>query len=349
MSKRSLFWGQASGKLGEAVYYRSGGEQRTRTYVGKIKNPKTYAQMVNRLPMANLVAVYRALRPWLKGAFENKPARRSDFNEFFALNKSRLSYVQTKGDAALGLFVPNDLKLSRGTISLPVQVSYNTNEDGDNIPLITGLMPGTIGIDYIANTELSPNRALTGQDIYRLMTANGNPNMLPSRFKVTFIVFAYGVNLPDNADGEAWTSGVISADCYEGSTATLFAVGRLAPYMLSIRPFGDVSSDSLQTITAVTPYFDAALRQGTGLQVACIVSYTQNGKQYVTTSEVVPSEDAIRLAQPFKRNGSVWEAALNEYGYTPDTALSTAAAVLTPATSVPDAPSGGGNSNPDGD
>lgn len=37
MSKRSLFWGQAAGKLGEAVYYRAGGEQRTRTYVAKIK------------------------------------------------------------------------------------------------------------------------------------------------------------------------------------------------------------------------------------------------------------------------------------------------------------------------
>mgnify|MGYP007050596991 CR=1 FL=1 len=40
MSKRSLFWGNASGKLGEAVFYRAGGEQRTRTWIPKIKNPK---------------------------------------------------------------------------------------------------------------------------------------------------------------------------------------------------------------------------------------------------------------------------------------------------------------------
>ena len=33
MSKRSLFWGNGAGKLGEAVYYRAGGEQRTRAYV----------------------------------------------------------------------------------------------------------------------------------------------------------------------------------------------------------------------------------------------------------------------------------------------------------------------------
>jgi hypothetical protein len=42
MSKRSLFWGKGSGKLGEAVYYRAGGEQRTRAYVKTVKNPKTY-------------------------------------------------------------------------------------------------------------------------------------------------------------------------------------------------------------------------------------------------------------------------------------------------------------------
>lgn len=37
MSKRSLFWGKGSGKLGEAVFYRAGGEQRTRTYVKTVK------------------------------------------------------------------------------------------------------------------------------------------------------------------------------------------------------------------------------------------------------------------------------------------------------------------------
>lgn len=336
MSKRSLFWGQASGKLGEAVYYRSGGEQRTRTYVGKIKNPKTYAQMVNRLPMANLVAVYRALRPWLQGAFENKPTRRSDFNEFFALNKNRLSYVQTKGDASLGLFVPNGLKLSRGTIALQPQVSYDTNTDTDVVPLVSGLIPNGIGLDFISANGITRSSRLTGQDIYRIMTANGNPNMLPARFKVTFIIFAYGVDLPDGADGEAWTAGVVSADCYEGSTDELFAVGRLAPYIQNIRPFGDDIEGDLSSITAFTPYLDAALRQGVGLQMACIVSYSQNGKQLVTTSEVVPSDDAIRFARPFKKGGSVFEAALNEYGYTPDTALSTSAAISTPATDVPD-------------
>ena len=42
MSKGSLFWANASGKLGEVVQYRAGGEQRARAYVRKIKNPIMY-------------------------------------------------------------------------------------------------------------------------------------------------------------------------------------------------------------------------------------------------------------------------------------------------------------------
>ena len=43
MSKGSEFWGNASGKLGQQVLYRAGGEQRARMHVAKIKNPRTVA------------------------------------------------------------------------------------------------------------------------------------------------------------------------------------------------------------------------------------------------------------------------------------------------------------------
>lgn len=332
MSKRSLFWGQASGKLGEAVYYRSGGEQRTRTYVGKIKNPKTYAQMANRLPMANLVAVYRALRPWLKGAYENKPARRSDFNEFFALNKNRLSYVQTKNDAALGLFVPNGMKLSRGTISIFPSITFEEGTGNSATPIVQGLLANPVST--LELTGIGEDTPMNGERMYEIMTAFGNPMQLPSRFKVTMIVFAYGTELPDGADGEAWTSGVYQFDCYQGSSQDVYPVGRLAPYLNSVVPYGTFS-DGSGTIRGFRPTFTEPL---SGVQMACIVSYTQDGKQYVTSAEVVPSDDAIRLAQPFKRGGDVWLAALNEYGYNPDTALSTAENLSVPSSNEPEEP-----------
>lgn len=72
MSKRSLFWGNASGKLGEAVFYRAGGEQRTRTWIPKIKNPKTLSQVENRLSLLNLVTTYKEWKDIISKAFPLK-------------------------------------------------------------------------------------------------------------------------------------------------------------------------------------------------------------------------------------------------------------------------------------
>lgn len=86
MSKRSLFWGQASGKLGEAVYYRAGGEQRTRAYVSKIKNPKTRAQALQRTKFNNMVAVFRGTSVFVKSLFKAEKSSQSPFNAFVKRN-----------------------------------------------------------------------------------------------------------------------------------------------------------------------------------------------------------------------------------------------------------------------
>lgn len=118
MSKRSLFWGNASGKLGEAVFYRAGGEQRTRTYVQKIKNPKTLAQMVNRVSMKNLSSFYRAAQELLKHSFSNRKANQSGFNAFVQASKNVQSAAISVNAAARGLSVPVGLAVSRGNLAL---------------------------------------------------------------------------------------------------------------------------------------------------------------------------------------------------------------------------------------
>ena len=117
MSKRSLFWGNASGKLGEAVFYRTGGEQRTRTYVKQIKNPKTLAQMVNRVSMKNLSSFYRATQSLLRQSFSNRPSSQSGFNAFVQASKSAQSAAISIDAAARGLSVPAGLAISRGTLA----------------------------------------------------------------------------------------------------------------------------------------------------------------------------------------------------------------------------------------
>lgn len=115
MSKRSLFWGNASGKLGEAVFFRAGGEQRTRTYVAKIANPKTRAQMLNRVSMANLAAFFRALKPLLRYSMTDRKANQSAYNVFVQRSK-RLDGAAIGLDAAReGYSIPYGMCVAAGS------------------------------------------------------------------------------------------------------------------------------------------------------------------------------------------------------------------------------------------
>lgn len=115
MSKRSLFWGNATGKLGEAVFFRAGGEQRTRTYVAKIANPKTLAQMQNRVGMANLAAFFRSLKPLLKFSMTDRKSNQSAFNVFVQRSK-RLDGAVIGLDAAReGYSIPYGMCVAAGS------------------------------------------------------------------------------------------------------------------------------------------------------------------------------------------------------------------------------------------
>lgn len=117
MSKRSLFWGQASGKLGEAVYYRAGGEQRTRTYVRKIKNPKTRAQALQRTKFNNMVAVFRGTSVFVKSLFKAEKSSQSSFNSFVKRNFPLCLTVADKEMVELGEGGSQNFVFANGSVN----------------------------------------------------------------------------------------------------------------------------------------------------------------------------------------------------------------------------------------
>lgn len=116
MAKGSQFWGNASGKLGEQVLYRAGGEQRARTYVKNIKNPRTEAQAVNRLSMRNFATAFRAMQSILRISFPNRPAKESGFNAFVKANKTAKSAAITPSAMKYGYFCPYGLTIAQGSL-----------------------------------------------------------------------------------------------------------------------------------------------------------------------------------------------------------------------------------------
>lgn len=110
-----MLLGLAKGKVGDLVFYRDGGEQRTRTRVIP-KNPRTTAQMAQRVKMANVSALYRVLSPVLSSSFTNRPTNQSGYNAF---SSSAIGYApyQTRAMAAADVVFPQPAFASKGVLS----------------------------------------------------------------------------------------------------------------------------------------------------------------------------------------------------------------------------------------
>lgn len=140
MAKNSLFWGKASGKLGEVVMYRAGGEQRSRMYVKNVKNPKSLAQMEQRMKMASLVGFFKALKPILRYSFPQKAINQSGFNAFVAASLPAATTALATEYANEGLSVPLNYAISRGDILLPAGAfAAPVYAEGATDPLVGGL------------------------------------------------------------------------------------------------------------------------------------------------------------------------------------------------------------------
>lgn len=134
-----MLLGLAKGKVGDLVFYRDGGEQRTRTRVIP-KNPRSVAQMSQRVRLANVPAFYRVMQAIMKDSFSNRPSNQSGYNAF-ARSAIEVSPFLTKEMALAGSVIPAPYMVSRGVISsLPCAISAET---GNNLAVLPLTIPST--------------------------------------------------------------------------------------------------------------------------------------------------------------------------------------------------------------
>lgn len=291
MSKGSLFWGKGSGKLGETVLYRAGGEQRTRTYVSKIKNPKTLAQMKNRLSMRNFAQCYRAMQSVLSKSFPNRSQKESGFNAFVKANKSVRSAVISKDGAMSGLCVPYDMIISQGYLTQFGE--FKRTNDGANV--IYG------AFDLSAHPNIAAIRSVVGEynsledfpvtneDWQNLWDAM----QLPTNAKVTIIEADY------QDDGYSVSISSYGRDVKPAS-ALCVRVGDTEDY---------------------TPLLTLGGR-GEEKLVGAIISYVDgNGKLQVTNSRMALPAQNDEYPTQFVEGGDVYEQVLTQYGYNVDAAI----------------------------
>lgn len=285
MAKRSLFWGQASGKLGETVLYRAGGEQRTRTYVAKIKNPKTLAQMENRLSMLNFASIYRSLKPILSASFPNRPTAQSGFNAFVRANKSVNAPVISKEAAQKGLCAPANMLMSEGYLTqyglAVAEASAKGNVIGQNVNYDLEVI-----IDAMSAND--PYPVNTAADLTKLFDGIG----APADAKITLICATY--------KDEGWD--IKTAQFKRGMSDLEIqsaAVG-LALYKNSAAKTNVVGA-------SVTAREDLA---------CCIISWTDaNGKLQTSTSRMIAVASASTYVNQFTKGGDIYNQVLDAYGF----------------------------------
>lgn len=117
MAKLPNLWLKGgSQKLGGVVLYQANGQTLARELAASVSNPRTDSQMQQRVKLANVVAVYRSNRKWMRGAFENKKQGESDYNAFVKANLANSLVATSKSQAAAGAAVVAPYKITEGSI-----------------------------------------------------------------------------------------------------------------------------------------------------------------------------------------------------------------------------------------
>lgn len=213
MGKNNLLLGTARGKLGDVVFYRTGGEQRFRVRV-RPTNPKTNAQLLQRIVVSTCVKSYSSVMYVCNHAFQNFEGKLKNQERYMRLNimdfrpvalKNVVSWSPIRwGSLNYGNWVKKDAVLpvvnpyivSEGDLPTPVigfQNAYNNYypifarelEEQNAADFTYREFADFLGVNVgdqltfiwqIAESRTSPNIAKTFISRIVLMPGNGTPD-----------------------------------------------------------------------------------------------------------------------------------------------------------------------------
>lgn len=277
MAKLPNLWLKGgSQKLGGVVLYQSNGQTLARELAASVSNPRTDAQMEQRVKLANVVGVYRANRNWMTGAFEDKKQNESDYNAFVRANLANSLVATSKSQAAAGAAVVAPYKVSSG--SLPV-----VEHVVDGTELQTNLYVG----------ELVINQATSVAELSQALINNNNG--IREGMQLSLII---------NIQQQAQETGIP------------YIVVRAYEMIISLSDSRLVSEFFPSVVLVATTADNPALAMGIsflGAGAACfILSETLGGKTRVSTQSLV----AFGSNQSYAAYTSqeAWSEAIRSYG-----------------------------------
>ena len=116
MGKLTGIISKISGSAGNVTFKQRSGETIVSEKVTQVRNPRTNAQMQTRTKWANIVAMYKGIRPLINYGFESKPKNLSDYNMFVKVNMQRTPVYLTKQQVAGGACVAAPYQFTQGSL-----------------------------------------------------------------------------------------------------------------------------------------------------------------------------------------------------------------------------------------
>lgn len=282
--------GTLRGKLGDTVYYRSKGYQIERPRVTP-KNPRSRAQMAQRVKIADVSAVYRALQPVLSESFVVRGPHESSFNAFSRAALQQSPYM-TKAQVSQCLALPMPVQLSRGGLG-----TYNYTTLTDNNRVVYAVLP-----------SLS-----TGGSVFTLAIWSAEFIRLNPQFKNGDIITMCAIKFVKNS--------VLGDDAYN-------AIGYNFSFALDTDGSPDMTEigfvlDSQRNILVPNgwPSADFAVAEDSVLMSGIIVSRKdESGSVDVSSQYFVLTEGAQALYDKF-RTAQAMQDAIDSYGTGRDSVL----------------------------
>lgn len=229
-------------------------------------NPRTLAQMSQRIRLASLVTFYRASRYWIRKGWELKDRKESDYNAFVKANLASNPVALTKAEASNGACVVYPYRISKGSLA-PIQMT----ENGDN--MLSNIYIGDGGNIMGSGSYINPNATIG--ELSALILAN---NLTPKAGdQLSILSYQQSVD----ADGTPYVTVAqyeIILDVTDGRL-----IGNYWPVQgndVLVVAAGDASMLSLGIVKASAAGF------------AMVLSRTEGGQTRVSTQSLIVPDSA---------------------------------------------------------
>ena len=335
MSKGSLFFGNARGKLGETVFYRAGGEQRNRTYIKDVKNPKTIAQMTQRILTLNPISMFKNMKQIVQQSFTERRSNQSSYNKFVQENSSAKKFFITKAMLDGNMCVPYGAIISKGAMGVSLEPTLMTYGNGGST---MGLAVFDCAFDAKKLTDftgLSGTGAIevSSENLVRILRETSVVE-LPSKFSVTFVqAVPQEYELESGEIVQPWKLAykIISVD---GDTYTEKVYGCAGSALNSSLVV--IPTISNAPLAPTNPATHIAINLGVNdaedvikRPMGIILAFEQDGKLMVSDSTITGNYKNVGVTpvrgvvSAFLVGNAVYQDAMNQYGYSTGNALNT--------------------------